>query len=47
VGGSAQPGGQSQDGVLGGLSSLGAKFGLDKDGDGDVDMSDLGSMFKK
>jgi hypothetical protein len=34
-------------GMLGGLSSLGAKFGLDKDGDGDVDMSDLGSMFKR
>ncbi|SFW35671.1 hypothetical protein [Chitinophaga sancti] len=28
------------------LSGLGAKFGLDKDGDGDVDMGDLGKMFK-
>lgn len=28
------------------LSGLGAKFGLDKDGDGDVDLGDLGKMFK-
>ena len=34
-------------GMLGGLSSMGAKLGLDKDGDGDVDMNDLGSMFKR
>ena len=27
------------------LSNLGAKFGLDKDGDGDVDMSDLAKLF--
>jgi len=31
---------------LSGLSSLGAKIGLDKDGDGDVDLNDLGKMFK-
>lgn len=45
TGGGNQAGGAG--GVIGGLSSLGAKFGLDKDGDGDVDMSDLGSMFKR
>lgn len=28
------------------LSGLGAKLGLDKDGDGDVDLGDLGKMFK-
>ena len=28
------------------LSSLGAKFGLDKDGDGDVDLNDVTKMFK-
>lgn len=33
-------------GGLSGLSSLGAKFGLDKDGDGDVDLNDLGKLFK-
>ncbi|MBP1652199.1 MAG: hypothetical protein H6Q26_2356 [Bacteroidetes bacterium] len=33
-------------GSLSGLSSLGAKFGLDKDNDGDVDLNDLGKMFK-
>jgi hypothetical protein len=37
----------SSGGALGGLSSLGAKFGLDKDGDGDVDLSDLGSLLKR
>lgn len=39
---------KSDDGsVLGQLSDLGAKFGLDKDGDGDVDLNDITSMFKK
>ncbi|WP_343669267.1 hypothetical protein [Chitinophaga sp.] len=33
-------------GGLSGLSSLGAKMGLDKDGDGDVDLGDLGKMLK-
>ena len=28
------------------LSSLGAKFGLDKDNDGDVDLNDVTKMFK-
>jgi hypothetical protein len=39
--------GQAGGGALGGLSSVGAKLGLDKDGDGDVDLSDLGSIFKR
>jgi hypothetical protein len=30
----------------GNLSSIGAKLGLDKDGDGDVDLNDLTKMFK-
>lgn len=30
----------------GNLSSLGAKFGLDKDKDGDVDLNDVTKMFK-
>jgi hypothetical protein len=33
-------------GIMDTLSGLGAKFGLDKDGDGDVDMNDLIKMFK-
>lgn len=34
-------------GSLGGnLGSMGAKLGLDKDGDGDVDLNDLTKMFK-
>jgi hypothetical protein len=33
-------------GGAGGLSSLGAKFGLDKDNDGDVDLNDVTKMFK-
>lgn len=37
----------SPGGALGGnLSSIGAKLGLDKDGDGDVDLNDLTKMFK-
>ena len=34
-------------GMMGNLSSIGAKLGLDKDGDGDVDMKDVGSMLGK
>ena len=46
-GGNAQPGAQAQGGgIMDTLSSLGAKFGMDKDGDGDVDMSDLAKMIK-
>ena len=33
-------------GGAGGLSGLGAKFGLDKDNDGDVDLNDVTKMFK-
>ncbi|SKC03883.1 hypothetical protein [Dyadobacter psychrophilus] len=37
----------SSGGGLGGnLGSMGAKLGLDKDGDGDVDLNDLTKMFK-
>lgn len=39
---------QSKDGgVLGQLSNIGASLGLDKDGDGDVDLNDIAGMFKK
>ncbi len=34
-------------GMLGSLSSMGAKMGLDKDGDGDTDLNDLMAMFRK
>lgn len=37
---------QSGGGIMDTLSNLGAKFGLDKDGDGDVDMSDISKMIK-
>lgn len=43
-GGSNAPGGGS---ALGNLSSMGTKFGLDKDGDGDTDLSDLMRLFGK
>lgn len=33
-------------GIMGTLSNLGAKLGLDKDGDGDVDMDDLSKLIK-
>lgn len=33
-------------GGAGGLSGLGAKFGLDKDNDGDVDLNDVTKMFR-
>lgn len=38
--GAAQPG-QAGGGIMDSLSSIGAKLGLDKDGDGDVDLNDL------
>ncbi|WP_031529941.1 hypothetical protein [Dyadobacter crusticola] len=39
--------GSTQAGGLGGkISSIGSKFGLDKDRDGDVDLNDLTKMFK-
>jgi uncharacterized protein YidB (DUF937 family) len=41
-----QPQQQSGGGIMDTLSNLGAKFGLDKDGDGDVDMSDLSKLIK-
>lgn len=45
-GASAQQGQQQAGGggIMDTLSNLGAKFGMDKDGDGDVDMSDLSKM---
>lgn len=36
----------SSGGLGGNLGSMGAKLGLDKDGDGDVDLNDLTKMFK-
>lgn len=36
----------SSGGLGGNLGSMGAKLGLDKDGDGDVDLTDLTKMFK-
>jgi hypothetical protein len=41
-----QPQQQSGGGIMDTLSNLGAKMGLDKDGDGDVDMSDISKMIK-
>jgi hypothetical protein len=41
-----QPQQQSGGGIMDTLSNLGAKIGLDKDGDGDVDMSDISKMIK-
>lgn len=34
-------------GIMDQISNIGKSFGLDKDGDGDVDLNDLGSMLKK
>jgi hypothetical protein len=51
-GAAAQQPGQAQQpssdggGIMGKLSHLGAKLGLDKDGDGDVDMDDLSKLIK-
>ncbi|MCE6988650.1 hypothetical protein [Dyadobacter sp. CY323] len=42
TGGNASSGG----GLAGNLGGIGAKLGLDKDGDGDVDLNDLTKMFK-
>ena len=42
LGGNTSSGG----GLGGNLGSIGAKLGLDKDGDGDVDLNDLTKMFK-
>ena len=48
-GGGSQPGGPGSQpqsgGLMGNLSSMGTKFGLDKDGDGDTDLNDLMRMF--
>jgi hypothetical protein len=44
-GGNAAPAqGQQGGGIMDTISSIGAKFGMDKDGDGDVDLNDLGKM---
>ncbi|KAA5533151.1 hypothetical protein F0919_11415 [Taibaiella lutea] len=45
-GDTAQSGQQSVGGIMNTISNLGAKFGLDKDGDGDVDMNDLSKLIK-
>jgi hypothetical protein len=51
TGGTSQPGvpgGNQQQGsgdIMGNISRMGAKFGLDKDGDGDTDLNDLMRMF--
>lgn len=37
---------QSGGGLMGNLSNIGAKMGLDRDGDGDVDLNDLSSLIK-
>lgn len=42
--GGASTQGQQGGGLMGNLSSIGAKMGLDKDGDGDVDLGDLAKM---
>ncbi len=44
--GNGAPGGDGG-GMMGNLSNMGTKFGLDKDGDGDTDLKDLMSMFGK
>lgn len=46
TGGGAPQGSQQGGGLLGNLSNIGAKMGLDKDGDGDVDLGDLTKMIK-
>lgn len=37
----------SNGGIMGKLSDIGAKLGLDRDGDGDVDLNDITGMLKK
>ncbi|PSK90079.1 hypothetical protein [Taibaiella chishuiensis] len=47
TGGGSNTGGQAQQGgggIMDTISNIGAKFGLDKDGDGDVDLNDLGKL---
>ncbi len=48
TGGNAAPaqsqGQQGSGGIMDTISNIGTKLGLDKDGDGDVDMNDLGKM---
>ena len=48
TGGGAPQGQASQGGggLMDSLSNIGAKMGLDKDGDGDVDLSDLSKLIK-
>ncbi|WP_118952731.1 hypothetical protein [Taibaiella helva] len=49
TGGNAPAQGQPQasgGGLMDGLSNIGAKLGLDKDGDGDVDLNDLSKLIK-
>jgi len=50
-GGDAQPSGtespQGRGGILGKLSNIGTKLGLDKDGDGDTDLKDLLRLFSR
>ncbi|KQS30650.1 hypothetical protein ASG33_09660 [Dyadobacter sp. Leaf189] len=43
--GGASTGGNQNSGLGGQISSIGSKFGLDKDKDGDVDLNDLKKMF--
>lgn len=45
-GGTAQGQQSSGGGLMEGLSNIGAKMGLDKDGDGDVDLGDLSKLIK-
>lgn len=46
-GGNGAPGqAQGGGGIMDTISSIGAKLGLDKDGDGDVDMGDLSKLIK-
>lgn len=40
-------GGTSGGGIMNNISNLGKQFGLDKDGDGDVDLGDVMKMFGK
>ncbi len=44
TGNSANPTGNS--GLMGTINSIGTKLGLDKDGDGDVDMNDLSKLIR-
>jgi len=46
TGGSNSSGGVNSGGIMDQVSNIGAKLGLDKDGDGDVDLNDVTKMFK-